>query len=123
MATATQWARFRRYIGDAAFDTDVIDELFVEALEVYPAGSDELLMAYAVVAGIESLLATSAKRVSYQEGSASESLSDQNKALLSLLKYWKDKLEELAAEDGTGVAIQWGSLKKFPTRIQEYPDG
>ena len=120
--TTLQETRWRRNVGDttSSISTTVIDDYFDEALAVYPNGSDELLMAYAVVAGLEGLLAISVKRVTYQEGEASEDLTDERKGLENLLKYWRGKLDSLT--DASTVAVNWGSLKKFPTRIKERPD-
>jgi hypothetical protein len=123
-ATTTQRTRWRANIGDTgtppAFDDPAIDDKFAEAAETYPNGSDTLLMAEAVLLGIENLLSDASRRVNYTQNASSESKSDVFRALKDLYAIWERKRERYQRQ--AGGLVHFGSTKAHPTRIEEYPD-
>ncbi len=119
MASETQIALFRDYVGDTgenpAFDTPEINVLFDGIATSYPSASDDEAMARAVLRGILILRANAAKLVTYKQNQSSENASDISKQLQSLYETWQDIL---AAEIGNGSSLaSWGTLAGgFPKR-------
>ena len=125
MTSALYRARFRRAVGDPGgdeplFETDDIDDKFDQAAEVYPDGSDEALLAQAVIYGFEDLMAVYATQVDYTANSASERLGSVFGNYEKLIKKWETKLQTALAENLP--MVMWGSTSVAPRRDAEYPD-
>lgn len=122
MATEAQLRdRLRRDVGansTALSDADA-DALFEEAGETY--GDAASAYAYARVLALQGILASSAKLTSYKQNESSENLSDIFKHLKELLKVWEDKTTDAVAAGGSGAA-RFGSVRRKPARIKEYPE-
>lgn len=126
MASAVFGQRFRTALADpgppdAVFTDAEIDDLGEQAQEAYPGASLRVQLAYAVLVGIRSIMADKAKLVSYSQNSASESLSDAVRNLRLIHDIWKEDLDE-ALEESSGGGVRFGSINKFPTRREAYPD-
>lgn len=120
MAT-TAAERLRRDLGAsvaALSDGDAAD-LLEEAGEKY--SDADTAYAYARVLGLQGLLSSSARLTSYKQNESTESLSDIFKHLKELLKVWEDKTTDAIAATGSGAA-RFGSVRRKPARIKEYPE-
>lgn len=124
MATDTQRTRFRRKLNVTIddFSDAVIDDIFLEASEVYPtvAANDRAMMAASVLEGIKQLRAQYALRASYTQNASSESLSDVFRALDVLAKEAQKDLDSALA--GAGGVVRMGTPRPTPRRWEEYPD-
>lgn len=123
MVTDTQRIDFRNAVGDtgSVFDDPAIDLKFKQAAVKYPSGSDELLLASAVVSGLRELLVNAARLTSYTQNQTSESAGQVFDHLQALLKFWKGELAE--ASKGSYSGVRFGAaLKAKPERHEEYPD-
>ena len=122
MATPIQRASLRRSLDgcQATFSDDYIDELFAEAGEMYPDAATA--SAYARVLALEALYAGSVKMTSYKQNESSESLSDLSKQIKGLLDYWQGKTDLAIAAGGAGAA-RFGSTRRRPAIVREYPNG
>lgn len=122
MATEAQLRdRLRRDVGansTALSDADA-DALFEEAGETYSDAASAY--AYARVLALQGILASSAKLTSYKQNESSESLSDVFKHLKELLKVWEDKTTDAVAAGGSGAA-RFGSVRRKPATVREYPE-
>lgn len=122
MATDAQLRdRLRRDVGansTALSDADA-DALFEEAGETYSDTASAY--AYARVLALQGILASSAKLTSYKQNESSESLSDVFKHLKELLKVWEDKTTDAVAAGGSGAA-RFGSVRRKPAAVREYPE-
>lgn len=120
MAT-TAADRLRRDIGAsaAALSDEDVANLLAEAGETY---SDAATAAtYARVLALQGILANSAKLTSYKQNESTENLSDIFKHLKELLKLWEDKVTDAVAAAGSGAA-RFGSVRRKPATIREYPE-
>lgn len=109
MATSSQRTKFRRRVGDndvsnRVFSDSEIDDIYTEANEEYPSNS-KLEGYYAVIIGLEWLMADAAKLTNYRQNNSSENQSDIFKHLEKLLKNWEGKLESEARRAQTGVRL------------------
>lgn len=108
MATTEQRTEFRRRIGDNNSSAEVftdpeIDDLYTEAAQTY---STALLIGYyAVVLGLEWLLADAAKLTTYKQNNSTENQSDIFKHLKQLLDLWEGKVEKAARRATSGVKM------------------
>lgn len=122
MATEAQLRdRLRRDVGansTALSDADA-DALFEEAGETYSDAASAY--AYARVLALQGILASSAKLTSYKQNESSENLSDIFKHLKELLKVWEDKTTDAVAAGGSGAA-RFGSVRRKPATVREYPE-
>jgi len=120
MAT-TAADRLRRDLGasEAALSDEDAADLLEEAGEKYSDTASAY--AYARVLGLQGLLSSSAKLTSYKANESSESLSDVFKHLSELLKIWEGKTTDAVAAGGSGAA-RFGSVRRKPARIKEYPE-
>jgi hypothetical protein len=119
--TDAEKARLRRDIGGDATslpDGD-IDDIFDEAAERYTDAAS--IVAYTRVLAIQGLLASSAKLTSYRQNESQESLSDVFKHVGGLLKVWEGKTDDAVAAASTSGAARFGSVRRKPARIREYP--
>jgi hypothetical protein len=122
MATLTQRNRFRQRIGDGAgvvWSDAEVDDLFAEAAETYPNGSDQLHLAFAVKTGVEVLMGDAAKRTSYTQNASSESASDIFRHLRDLQRLWAERVEQF--ESSSVSSVRWGGTQSS-YRESEYPD-
>lgn len=112
--------RLRRDVGanSTALSDGDADDLFDEAGETYSDTASAY--AYARVLAIRGLLASSAKLTSYKQNESSESLSDVFKHLQELLKHWSGEVDE-AIRANSGAA-RFGSVRRKPARVREYPE-
>lgn len=119
MAT-TAAERLRRDLGasEAALSDEDAADLIEEAGERYT--DTATAYAYARVLGLQGLLSSSAKLTSYKANESSESLSDVFKHLKELLKVWEDKVDDAVAAAGSGAA-RFGSVRRKPAKVREYP--
>lgn len=120
MATATERQRLRDDIGansSALSDSDA-DEIFVEAGETYTDTASATV--YTRVIAIRRLLASASRLTSYKQNESSESLSDVFKHLQELLKHWSGEVDE-AIRANSGAA-RFGSVRRKPVRVREYPE-
>lgn len=125
MASDTQRTRFRRNVGDPGgaspmFTDDEIDDMFTEAGELYPSGSDDLHLTYATLKGWEARIANAVIDVSYTQNATSQSASDKARAMKQMVDFWQRKLDK--ALQSSEPAIGWVSPKVFPTVIKDLPD-
>jgi hypothetical protein len=120
MATAAQRERLRRDTGSnsSALSDGDADDLYDEAGELYT--DDASIAAYARVLALQGILASSAKLTSYKQNESSESLSDVFKHLRELLSYWQGELD--TAVRGASGAARFGSVRRKPARVREYPE-
>lgn len=121
MATATERERLRQDVGansTALSDADA-DDIYAEAAEMYTDSAT--INAYTRTIAIRRLLASSARLTSYKQNESSENLSDIFKHLKELLKVWEDKTTDAVAAGGSGAA-RFGSVRRKPARIKEYPE-
>lgn len=120
MAT-TAADRLRRDLGasEAALSDEDAADLLEEAGEKYSDTASAY--AYARVLGIQGLLSSSAKLTSYKANESSENLSDVFKHLKELLKVWEDKTTDAVAAGGSGAA-RFGSVRRKPAAVREYPE-
>jgi pyrroline-5-carboxylate reductase len=71
---------------------------------------------------IQSLLASSARLATYRQNESSENLSDIFKHLKELLKVWEEKTDDaITAAAGSSGAARFGSVRRKPATIREYP--
>lgn len=121
-ATEDERNRFRRKLDatDIEWTDPEVDDLFTEIEARYPSGTREIVMAAALVSGVDELYVRAVKRVSYSQGGNSAQLSDIARGLAA----WRDKLQaqldKLLSEQLP--VMRWGGMKKVPTRIEEFPD-
>lgn len=106
MATEAQRTQFRRRIGDNDASNEVftdpeVDAIYDEAGDEYT--SDKLIGYYAVVVGVEMLLADAAKLATYRQNNSSENQSDIFKHLKQLLAHWEAKVEKEARRGNAAV--------------------
>lgn len=121
MATDAQRAQFRKRVGDnddtnQVFEDSEINDIYTEAGEEYT--TDKLVGYYAVVLGLEMLLADAAKLATYKQNNSSENQSDIFKHLEKLLEYWEAKVEKEARRGYTGVRMsRFGPHRTSPKRL------
>lgn len=122
-ATEAERTRLRRKLsGDVTSMPDAyIDDVFDEAEGTYSTYSRDVIVSSAYILVIDDMLASAAKNYDYKI-SESEDKKSQTFTMLEKLraKYVTDQ-EGLIAKE-TPSAVRWGSMKKIPTRRQEYPD-
>ncbi len=122
MATEAQLRdRLRRDVGansTALSDADA-DALFEEAGETYSDAASAY--AYARVLALQGILASSAKLTTYKQNESTENLSDVFKHLKELLKLWEGKTTDAVAAGGSGAA-RFGSVRRKPATVREYPE-
>jgi len=122
MATDAQLRdRLRRDLGCSSTtlsDADA-DALLAEAAETY--SDTATAHAHARVLGLQGILASAAKLTTYKQNESTENLSDVFKHLKELLKLWEDKTTDAVAAGGSGAA-RFGSVRRKPARIKEYPE-
>ena len=123
MVTDLQSRRFWADTGTSydVFDYGDIDDIFEEAAEQY--SDDASITAATRVIGIQRLLASSAKLTSYRQNASSENASDIFKHLNQLLERWEGRLQSAVAASKPAAAARFGSTRRIPPRIKEYPDG
>lgn len=122
MATETQREQLRLDTGtdETSLTNDEIDDIYTAAATLYDDSGPQ--DAYARVVVFRRLLAQAAPRASYKQNQSSESVSDLFDHYKQMLAYWEGKLkEEIAAVSANGK-MRWGTMKKTPTRLEEYPD-
>ena len=125
MASAEYGQRFRMAVGDPGgaspvFADTEIDDFFAQAESVYPNAGSQAHLAYAIIKGIEALMARAAAQVSYSANASSESLGQLFDHYKQLLDYWKKELDKALTTTMPGFA--WVSLDKTPNRVEEYPE-
>lgn len=121
MATATERERLRQDVGansTALSDADA-DEIYTEAAETYTDSAT--INAYTRTIAIRRLLASSARLTSYKQNESTENLSDVFKHLKELLKLWEGKTTDAVAAGGSGAA-RFGSVRRKPATVREYPE-
>jgi gas vesicle protein len=122
MASSAQRSRLRRDIGAsvAALSDADADALFEEAGEKYT--DEATIAAYTRVLGLQGILADSARLTTYKQNESTENLSDIFKHLKELLKVWEDKVTDaIASAAGSSGAARFGSVRRKPATIKEYP--
>ena len=119
--TAAQKSRLRRDTGADAtsLPDDTIDDLFDEAAELYT--DTATIAAYTRVLVINGLLSSAAKAVTYRQNESTENQSDIFKHLKDLLKLWEDKTDDAIEAASTSGAARFGSVRRKPARVREYP--
>lgn len=122
MATPIQRASLRRSLDGCAssLSDDYIDELFAEAGETYTDLAT--ISAQVRVLALEQMFAGSSRQTSYKQNESSESLSDLSPKIKALLDYWKGE-RDLAVAAGGGGAARFGSTRRRPAIVREYPNG
>lgn len=121
-ATVTEKTRFLRKLNatTADFADTTIDDIFNEMEARYASYSRDVIFAAAKVEGVDNLLMAASKRTTYSQGASSESLTDVFRNLEKMREKFQKELEDLLTDEG--VPIHWGSMKKIPTRTQDWPD-
>ncbi len=122
MATALQRSRLRDDIGadSTTLDDTEADAIYVEAGERY-TDANSIKAATRVIA-IRRLLASSAKLTSYRQNNSSENASDVFTHLRALLEMWQGELDDAVTTGSAVGAARFGSLRRKPKAIREYPD-
>lgn len=125
---ASERNRLRRQAGETETslpDSDV-DTLFDDAELEYEGYTRGVQFKGAVVLHLERLLIQSARGVDYEQGEASEKLSQRFKQIEKMLERAQKKLDRALASEGTasdaGLAVGFGRLRKVPPTQREYPD-
>lgn len=110
--TAAEIERFRRKVGDdgTVFNTTEINDIFAEAGETYT--QSRLIMAQAVVLGVEALLVNSAKLVNYRVNQSSENQSDIFTHLNALHQKYTAEREKLVWTARAGAKV--GTPRRMP---------
>jgi hypothetical protein len=118
MPTEIQRERLRADLdADESALTDAeIDDAFARATEQYRDNSFAVEASARVIA-IGQLLAGASKRADYAQNESSERRSQVFDHLLRLREIYESDLR--AALDS---AVQFGGIRRKPTRIEEYPD-
>lgn len=121
-ATETEKTRLRRQLGDdiTSLPDAEIDDLFNEAEELYPNNARTTQFAAVKLQAIRDKLVQAAKRTSYSQGGASESLGELFSNLRVLEQQFKIDLDELIAEE-LGSPIMW-AVPQPKKRSKERPD-
>ncbi len=123
-ASGTDITMIRYAIADTAlppaFDDDILQVFWADALIHYPSGDALILREQVIVTCLDAIMADSAKKVTYRQNTQSENLSDITKHLKSLKAEHVAKLDEL---DRRGkLATRMAVTRRVPTTIREYPD-
>lgn|GEM_PF-5696283 len=92
-----------------------IDDAFARAEAEYGENTYALEAGARIVA-IQQLLSGAAKRVDNRHNASSESASQWFDHLLRLRGIYVSTLQA-----ALGAGIQWGKLRRKPTRVEEYP--
>lgn len=118
MATDLQRERLRADLSadDDALSDAEIDDAYTRASDQY-GNNTAAVEASARVLVIRQLIAGAAKRADYTQNQSSERRSQVFDHLLALRAIYEGDLQ--AALDTT---VEWGGLRRKPTRIEEYPD-
>ena len=113
--------RLRRDIGasEAALSDEDAADLLEEAGETY--SDTATAAAYTRVLALQGILASSAKLTTYKQNESTENLSDVFRHLKELLKLWEDKTTDAVAAGGSGAA-RFGSVRRKPATVREYPE-
>ena len=120
--TDAQKARLRRDTGTNAtsLPDDDIDDIFDEAAETYTDATTAA--AYTRVLVLQGILADSAKLVNYRQNESQENMSDVFKHVQALLNVWEEKTDEAAtAAASSSGAARFGSVRRKPAKVREYP--
>lgn len=122
MATELQRNRLRDDIGaDATTLPDAeADAIYVEAGETYTVAAS--IDAATRVIAIRRLLASSAKLTSYRQNNSSENASDIFGHLKDLLDLWQSNLDKAVTAGSAVGAARFGSMRRKPKAIREYPN-
>lgn len=122
MVSELQRSRLREDIGanETSLPDADADAIYTEAAETH-ATAGAAQDALARVIAIRRLLASSAKLTTYRQNASSENASDVFQHLQQLLGLWQGELA--AAVRRSAGAARFGSPKRVPPRIREYPDG
>lgn len=100
-----------------------VDEIYQMSAELHPSSSRAADVRARLIA-IRRLLAGASKLVDYTQNASEESLSDVSTNLQRLHKLYDDELTDILAEESITASslARWGSMKKTPTTIKEFPD-
>jgi hypothetical protein len=122
-ATDAERTRLRRKLGgdETSMPDAYIDDVFDESEGIYSTYSRDVVVNNAYILVIDDMLARAAKNYDYKI-SESEDKKSQVFIMLEKLraKYVADRDSLIGKE--TPSAVRWGSMKKIPSRQQEYPD-
>ena len=107
--------RHRTPDGEGLVEADLLEE----AGETY--SDTATAAAYTRVLALQGILASSAKLTTYKQNESTENLSDVFRHLKELLKLWEDKTTDAVAAGGSGAA-RFGSVRRKPATVREYPE-
>ncbi len=113
MATEAQRAYFRMKVGDPgepspAFSDEEIDVIFATSASEHAGQPEQTVNTYAVLAGLEALLANAARLTDYRQNQSEEKRSAIFKSIKELYALWLRKAEKLDAENT--ASVEWGAI-------------
>lgn len=123
-------ARLRRQTKTDAttLDDATIDDIYLQVESEYSSYGDDVHFSAAKVEVVKEMLVSAATSVDYQQGVASEKLTDISKNLERLLDVFKADLAEKLKTDETtttatsGTGVAWGRMRRVPSRRKDYPN-
>jgi hypothetical protein len=122
MATEAQRSALRLDTGttvSSLSDTE-IDDIFAAGATLYTGSSS--LTAYTRVVVFRRLLALAASRADYTQNQSSERAGMIFDHYKSMIEYWEGELSGAAELESTSGMMRWGSMKRNPARMEEFPD-
>jgi hypothetical protein len=122
MATEAQRSALRLDTGTvtASLGDTEIDTIYLDAAVLYTNAVAQ--DAYARVVVFRRLLAQAAPRANYQQNQTREDVGALFDHYKQMVAYWQEELAiavNLASDNGM---MRWGSMRRNPTRSEEYPD-
>jgi hypothetical protein len=122
MATEAQRSALRLDTGTTAAslgDTE-IDNIYIDGAGQYADAAPQ--DAYARVVVFRRLLAQAAPRANYQQNQTREDVGALFEHYRQMVAYWQAELETAIGAVSANGMMRWGSMRRNPTRSEEYPD-
>jgi hypothetical protein len=122
MATPAQRSGLRLDTGtnvSSLGDTE-IDDIYITGVALYTDAAAQ--DAYARVVVFRRLLSQAAPRVNYQQNQTREDVGALFDHYKQMVAYWQEELATAVNLASSNGMMRWGSMRRNPTRTEEYPD-
>jgi hypothetical protein len=122
MATEAQRSGLRLDTGTtvSSLGNTEIDDIYTAAVSLYTDATSQ--DAYARIVVFRRLLAQTAPRANYQQNQTREDVAVLFDHYKQMVTYWKGELRTAINTASTNGMMRWGSMRRNPTRSEEYPD-
>lgn len=122
MATEAQRSELRLDTGTvtASLGDTEIDTIYTNAAALYADAASQ--DAYARIVVFRRLLAQAAPRANYTQNQTREDVAVLFDHYKQMVAYWEGELATATSAASANGMMRWGSMRRNPTRSEEYPD-